>query len=67
MKDTKNIFIREVYLEAEPGSDLRNCKVDAILFSAENRVNVVMTHNDRQWSIRYNDLNEIIDKIIKQI
>ena len=58
----KTLKTKRTILEPFSGASIFDCKVEAVIYSAENRTDVEFTFNDTVYEVLYNNVNALAKK-----
>lgn len=62
MRNFKHIRIAHIEIHAKAGSEIDYCIQEAIEIAAKEWQNVILTHNERKYSVYVNDLMNVVLK-----
>lgn len=58
----KYIILNEMTVNARPGADVSDCIEEAIIYAIQQRVNVVLVHNTKEYVISPIKLMETVER-----
>lgn len=57
----KSIKKRVIYVDAIGGSVIDNCIDESIILCIEEKTNVILIHNDKQFTINYREILRLVE------
>ena len=59
----QSVIVNKVFLDATPGSTIDRSIKDALIYAIENECEVVLCHNENEYSMNWNTIRTIVEKV----
>ncbi len=64
MNTLEHIFIEKIVTQAGTGQDIERCICEAIMLSMKAKTNVILSHNNKTFTINYNNIQGLIKETV---